>query len=137
MKSQEDSTSLWFIINKLHEDISKQEEKLGDITSQAASTFTSVTYLTDKVDYLTKVVTVGNGQPALVVQVTGMRRDMDDLRKSSDAILSDLDSIKKANNLVSPKSDTELAKERWIAIGKVAAIIVAVIPGILSFFFQQ
>jgi len=132
MKQPTDDKSLWFVIDKLHSDLSRVEDQVGIVSQDSSAMRSTLDHVASKVDHLTKVVTTGNGQPALVVQLAEIRKDLD---SNFHALKSDLEIIKQINT-THVVSQVDLKRHRLLTMGKILVVAIGIIPGVLAYFFK-
>lgn len=67
---------------------------------------------------------------ALQTDVSSVRTEMKSLTKTNDEILNDLNHMKKMTGVF--RTEEEVHKEKWQAIGRISAVILAVVSSIVA-----
>lgn len=80
MAGSNNKDDIFFFLKDLKEDIREIDTKLSNIIARDAAREESVSNLDNDIKFLTKIVITGNGQPSLISQLEGVRRDISETR---------------------------------------------------------
>jgi chromosome segregation ATPase len=103
-------------VRVLTQTVGEIEEKLDKHIESHREVRQSVHNLSADLGKMTKVLSLGNGQPSVLAQLHSLHEDVKSLKR-----------------VLGAKTPDELRTERYRAVGKVAGLIALVAPGILAF----
>lgn len=124
----DDSTR--FLLEGYRKDLDKLDDKwetyiVGMIRLEESQKVVSM-----QVQKLTKLLTEDNGRPSVINQINALTTEVQSMNKTIDEIKDDLTAVRQTFGIQVPK---EVAVERWKTVAKVAAVVGAALPGIMSF----
>lgn len=131
MSESKNSQWLVLVLDQLKSDITKLDDRQNEYIQDSASRGQLLHTLNDKVEKLMQIVSTGNGQPALTLQVADLKREVHGISQQQMKISETLDEIKTA---VEAKATPAQKAERWKAVAVVAGGCFALIPGLLALF---
>jgi len=129
---------VWYILDKIQKDIDRIDEKWDSYLVQSTKLISNLEAVSAKVAELNKLLTQDNGKPSIVSQMNSLSLklqnttdDVIEIKSLVQKLSTDLERVQKSLGVKTPK---EVSIERWKTIGKIGVALVAVLPGILSFF---
>lgn len=136
MPSAKDDTTIWFVVRELSEDVRRVEDKWGDLMESTTRVGSTVESIREKIGTISSALSTSDPQSlvgrlyALQSDVQNVKEGMNSLNKVNDAILLDLDHIKKMSGIF--KTSEEVRQEKWQAFGRVTAILLALATGVAA-----
>lgn len=131
-----DEGTIWFVVRELNNDVRRLEDRWSTLLESTTRVASSVESISDQVEKLSGAVLSGNPGSvmdrmyALQTDVSSVRTEMKSLTKTNDEILNDLNHMKKMTGVF--RTEEEAHKEKWQAIGRISAVILAVVSSIVA-----
>lgn len=133
-----------FALSQLQANLARHEERLSEHMQATAAHGAMLQGVSGKVENLIKTVSTGNGQPALLVQVSDLKNDVRTIKstlESMDESVDDVrDSLKDLSHEVKSlasrldeKYTPAQKAERWKAWGVIAASAVSLVTALSAF----
>lgn len=128
---------VWFILDKIQKDIDRMDEKQDEHLIASTKLSHQLDTMAVKVGELNKLLTVDNGKPSVVSQLSNVSNQIDTTAK---AVTETKELVAKLTTEVSAvqtqlgmKTPKEVRAERWKAVGLIGGGFLATVPGILAF----
>lgn len=128
---------VWYILNKIQKDIDTIDTKQDSHLVTSTKLVGQLDAMSLKVSELNKLLTVDNGKPSIISQLSTVSNqisttstEVTEIKTLVSKLHADLSDVQKHIGMKTPK---EVAVERWKTVGKVGVAFAAVLPGILSF----
>ena len=125
---------LAFILNQLQENLARQEDKLSEHLQVTAAQGATLESMADSVEHLTQIVSTGNGQPALLVQVNDVKREVRhmnetlvDLERQVSEVAKDVRAI---SDQLGERFTPAQKAEKWKAAGLIISSGVSLITSL-------
>lgn len=113
-----------YILDDIKQDVDRLTEKSEAQIVTTTKLVENLSTVTQKVTELNRLLTVDNGKPSILSQLTHVNSEVKDLKTM-------VASIQKQ---VGVKTPQEAAVERWKTIGKLGVAFLTIVPGLLAFF---
>jgi len=127
---------LSFVLSQLQENLSRQDDRLAEHMKATAAQGAVLDGVSTKVENLIKTVSTGNGQPALLVQVSDLRHDIATLKTSISTVEATVSGVAKDVKAMSAQlSETYTPAqkaERWKAIGIMATTAMSLVTALAA-----
>lgn len=136
MPGANDDNTIWFVVKELSNDVRRVEDKWGDLIESTTRVGSTVDAIREKVGAIGSALSTSDPQSlvgrlySLQSDVQNVKEGMNSLNKVNDAILSDLDHIKKMSGIF--KTEEEVRQEKWQSFGRVTAILLALATGVAA-----
>ncbi len=114
-------TGVWAVLKEIKDDFKHFDDKWELHIQNAAEDRSKLRQLCRQVDNIEKLLTRGNGQKPVLVQLAGLH--------------ADVKSLKEVNGIEDhsvEEAKVEVRKARWIAVAKIVGLITLALPGILA-----
>jgi hypothetical protein len=128
MTNERELKGVWAVLREIKDDFKHFDDKWEDHIKDAAGDRAQLGYLCQQMDNIEKLLTRGNGQKSVLVQLEGLHTDVETLKDGHKA-------LRAANGIEdhSPEEARAYAtKAKWVAIAKIAGLVTLTLPGILA-----
>lgn len=119
---------IWAVLREIKDDLKHFDDKWEDHIKESAEDRAVLNHLSRQVDNIEKLLTRGNGQKSVLVQLEGLHGDVESLKEDHRA-------LKAANGIEDKSPDEVLAEARrakYMAVAKIAGLLTLALPGVLS-----
>lgn len=113
-----------YILDDIKQDVDRLTEKSEAQIVTTTKLVENLNTVTQKVTELNRLLTVDNGKPSILSQLSRVNSEVQDLKAM----------IATVQKQVGVKTPEEAAVERWKTLGKVGVAFLTIVPGLLAFF---
>ncbi len=122
---------VWAVLREIKTELKDFDDKWEQHIQAAATDRQKLSTLCRQVDNIERLLTRGNGQKPILVQLETIHHDVEQLKK-------DHTELKKANGIHEPtpeevkEAQAQAQKAKWMAVAKIAGVLALAIPGLLA-----
>jgi DNA repair exonuclease SbcCD ATPase subunit len=119
---------VWAVLREIKDDFKHFDDKWEQHIQSAAEDRAKLRQLCQQMNNVEQLLTRGNGQKPVLVQLEGLHSELSSLKEDHKA-------LKTANGMDerSPEeAAAEARKARWVAVAKIAGLVTLALPGILA-----
>lgn len=121
---------VWSVLQEIKNDFRHFDDKWEQHIQNAATDRAKLSQLCRQTEHIERLLTRGNGQKSVLVQLEGLHNDVETLKDDHKA-------LKAASGIAdsTPEEDmVAVKKAKWVAIAKIAGLVTLALPGILALF---
>jgi hypothetical protein len=129
----DDLKGVWSVLKEIKDELRSVDDKWEEHIRVSSADSAKLTHLVTSVDHLERILTRGNGQKPVLSQLEGLHHDVANLREDHRV-------LKRASGVRTPEEEAaehkkvraEAAKAKWVAVAKIAGVLLIAIPGLLA-----
>lgn len=115
---------VWAVLKEIKQELKAVDDKWEQHIQDAAVDRNRLELISVKVNNIEKILTHGNGQESLVVQIKGLKKDVHHLKEATGTV-GTIEERKLA--------ETDARKAKWVVFAKLVGLASLAAPGVLAF----